>query len=49
MITIEKSRKLLGDLGKSMSDEKIEKLRSEVYELAGMALDSYIESKTKQS
>ncbi len=49
MISIEASRKALGKIGKSMSDEEIEKLRSDMYELVNLALDSYVESKNADS
>lgn len=47
MISLEKSGLLLGDLGKKMSDEEILKVRSDLYELAKMALDNYFSSKNE--
>ncbi len=49
MLSIEESRKELGKLADNMSDEEVIKIRNELYELANIALDSYFESKSKNS
>lgn len=47
MISIEESRKLLGETAESMSNDEIESLRNDLYELGSLALDGYVASKTK--
>lgn len=44
MLSIEKCRTLIPD-SETYSDEQIEEIRASVYELAGIALDDYMEKK----
>lgn len=43
MITLAKCRELLGDAGIGMPDEQVLALRDQLYALAGVANDMYIE------
>ena len=45
MISIEESRKILGKLGKKLSDEQVEKLRNDLYRMVSIILDDYYERK----
>lgn len=45
MLTIEECRKTLEDGGKDLSDEEVEKIRDELYELGNLALECYFEEK----
>ncbi len=44
MLSIEDCREHLGNDGKDLSDEELEKLRDSLYQLSEIILDDYLES-----
>jgi len=48
MISIKKAREILGDKYKNLSDEEIEKIRDEVYQLANLVFDSWLKKKQSE-
>lgn len=45
MISIDKSKTILGDVGGKLTDEEIENLRNSLYQIISSLLDHYYESK----
>ena len=47
MLAIEKCREILGEVGKDLSDQRVEELRDSLYKLAHLTLDDYFDSLNK--
>lgn len=45
MISISKCRKLIGIKAKNMTDEEVEEVRDQLYQLANLAFDNWLEEK----
>ena len=48
MLTIEQARKSLPDNGKDLSDEEVEKIRDEFYQLTSIIFDTWLSERNEK-